>query len=652
MKIRNRAICKLIFLLFLNTGVMAQSGIRLLSPDKKIQVNVEAGNTGILYQIKVDGGQILKPSKLSLQLQNGLNICGNVILRSQELTKHSDAWENNLGKNRLIKDQYNELKLHLLEVENKLLFDVVFRVYNDGVAFRYKFYKQSGIDTLRIQSENDQFAFSSDYDAFMGHHQGYKFQGPQEWVFENRKLSSIQPDSVVGLPLVVKTPTAWIAVAEADLLDWAGMWINADTGAREKGVTLVSSLAPHLQKSGCVDVALPHLSPWRVLMIGRTPGKLIESNIISNLSTPSRIGKAVWVKPGLMAWDHWWSGGVKMNTAMIKQYIQLAADMHWPYQLIDWQWYGPFNNQTADITKVTPEVDMQELLKFAKNRGVRLWVWLHWTDVARNNAYEKAFALYEKWGLAGVKIDFMERDDQEMVNWYERITKCAAAHHLMVNFHGAYKPTGLERTYPNQVTREGIMGNEYNIWSRNINAKHKLTLPFTRFLTGPADFTPGGFLNRQPEAFQADSAKGTEVQGTRAAQLALFVIYNSPVTVACDLPGHYYDQPGADFLKIVPTTWDETHVMNGRIGEYLVEARRKNKDWFIGGMTNEHSRQFDLPLNFLAVGKYKLTVWQDADDSGKNAEHMTITTKIVSRYNHLKIDMVRNGGYVAQLVKL
>jgi len=628
---------------------MAKSGIRLLSPDKKIQVSVEAGNAGVLYQVNVDANQILKPSKLNLQLQNGLNICGSVILRSQEFGRHSDVWENNLGKNRLIKDQYNELTLHLQEVASKLLFDVIFRAYNDGVAFRYKFYKQNGTDTLKIQSENNQFAFAGDYYAFMGHHQGYKSQGPQEWEFENRKLSSIQPDSVVGLPVVVKTPAAWVAIAEADLLDWAGMWITAD--AKGKQGTLLSSLAPHLQKTGCVDIATPQSSPWRVLMIGRTPGKLIESNIISNLSTPSRIGEASWVKPGIMAWDHWWSGGVKMNTAVIKQYIQLAADMHWPYQLIDWQWYGPFNNPIADITKVAPEVDMEEVLKFAKSHDVRLWVWLHWTDVARNNTYEKAFGLYEKWGLAGVKIDFMERDDQEMVNWYETITKCAAAHHLMVNFHGAYKPTGLERTYPNQVTREGIMGNEYNIWSRNITARYKLTLPFTRFLTGPADFTPGGFLNRQPEAFRTDSGV-TEVQGTRAAQLALFVIYNSPVTVACDLPDHYYNQPGADFLKIVPATWDETHVKNAKIGEYLVETRRKSKDWFIGGMTDEQSREFDLPLDFLSKGKYKLSVWQDADDSGKNAEHLTVTTKIVTRYDRVKIKMVRNGGYVAQLEKL
>lgn len=651
---KNKNISNVIFtiLIFINNAALAKPESRLFSPDHKIQVSAIAGKNGIIYSVSVDNHQVLAPSKLSLKLVDGLDICGNVAQFGHQFSHHDGTWENDLGKSKIVKDHYNALTFHLEEVKSKLIFDVIFRAYNDGVAFRYRFYKQNGVDTIKIQSENNQFAFPGDYEAFMGHNPGYKFQGPEEWEFENKKISNIRRDSVIGLPLVIKTPAAWVAIAEADLLDWSGMWISAEPEAKVKQITLISSLTPHLQKKGCVDVAVPHFSPWRVLMIGRTPGKLIESNIISNLSTPSRIGKASWVTPGIMAWDHWWSGGVKMNTAAIKEYIQLAADMHWPYQLIDWQWYGQFNNPAADITNVAPDVSMKEVLNFAKSHGVRLWVWIHWTDVARNNAYEKAFALYEKWGLAGVKIDFMERDDQEMVNWYEKITACAAAHHLMVNFHGAYKPTGLERTYPNQVTREGIMGNEYNIWSRNINAKHKLTLPFTRFLTGPADFTPGGFLNRQPEVFRTDSTGGTEVQGTRAAQLALFVIYNSPVTVACDRPDHYYNQAGVDFLKIVPTTWDKTHVLKGQIGKYLVEARLKQNDWFIGGMTDEHPRRFDLPLNFLSAGKYKLTVWQDAADSGTNGEHLNITTKIVTSDDRVAINMARNGGYVAHIEKL
>jgi len=640
-----------LFLLLINSRLLAATDFKLYSPDNKIQANITTGRNGVFYSVKIDNRQIVNLSELNLQLQNGLNICSGATLTGQLRNSSNTVWENRLGKNRYVSNHYNEIILHFVQPQNKLPFDIIFRAYNDGVAFRYRFVKFSAGDTLKIRAERSHFNFADDYSAYMGYNQGYKFGGPQEWEFKNRILSSIKPDSVVGLPLVVKTSAAWVAVTEADLLDWAGMWITADANKDGSSINLVSSLAPHIQKPGCVDITTPHASPWRVLMIGRDAGKLIESNIILNLSTPSVIGNASWVKPGISAWDHWWSGGTIMNTAVIKQYIQLAADMHWPYQLIDWQWYHAFNTPGADITDVNPALNIDEVLNFAKQKGVRLWVWLYWKDVDKNDAYKKAFALYEKWGLAGVKIDFMERDDQEMVNWYEKITKCAAEHHLMVDFHGAYKPTGFERTYPNQITREGVMGNEYNIWTPLITTKHKLTLPFTRLLTGPADFTPGGFLNRQPEKFLADS-NNAEVQGTRTAQLALFVVYNSPYTVACDRPEHYYNQPGADFLKIVPTTWDETHVLKGEIADYLIEARRKGDDWFIGGMAGEKERQFDIPLNFLSAGKYKITIWQDAADSGENAEHLDTSTKIVSRLDHLNINMVRNGGYVAHIEKL
>jgi alpha-glucosidase len=340
-----------------------------------------------------------------------------------------------------------------------------------------------------------------------------------------------------------------------------------------------------------------------------------------------------------------------MNTATIKQYIQLAADMGWPYQLIDWQWYGPYNKPTANITTVNPDVDLDEVRRFAKEKNVRLWLWLYSSDVDRNIDCNTAFALYEKWGIAGIKIDFMDRDDQEMVNWYEKIAKAAAEHHLMLDFHGAYKPTGLERTYPNQITREGILGNEYNRWSNRVTTTHKISLLFTRLLTGPGDFTPGGFINRQPELFKVDS-KAAEVQGTRASELALFVLYNSPIIVACDHPDHYRNQPGIDFLKIVPTVWDETKMLKADVANYAVMARRSGKDWFIGALTNNNDRQFTIPLNFLNKGQYKLTVWKDAPDSKINAEHLDSEERMVTSSNQLNIEMVRNGGYVARLQKI
>jgi alpha-glucosidase len=324
--------------------------------------------------------------------------------------------------------------------------------------------------------------------------------------------------------------------------------------------------------------------------------------------------------------------------------------MGWPYQLIDWQWYGPFNKPDSDITKVNPVLDMDEIRKFAKDRKVRLWVWLYYSDVDRNDAYKKAFALYEQWGIAGVKIDFMDRDDQEMVNWYEKITQAAAEHHLMVNFHGAFKTSGFNRTFPNQITREGILGNEYNRWSTRVTPEHKLTLPFTRFLEGPADFTPGGFLNRQPTQFKPDG-KMAEVQGTRAAELALFIAYDSPLCCVCDRPSHYEGQPGTGFLKIVPTVWDETRVLQAEVAHHLIIVRRSSQDWFMAGLTDSNPRTDIVKLDFLKKGRWRMRLWKDAAESNVHAELLENEERVVTPGDLLNVNLAPAGGFVAWLTR-
>ncbi len=502
------------------------------------------------------------------------------------------------------------------------------------------------MESFVLDRELTEFGFAANHTCYAGQ-QEKGFQGAQEWEFRPGKLADIKPESIIGLPLLIRTPAAWVAVTEADLRDWAGMWIaSAPSGADPShGVTLTAKLAPRKDGEGLVKGRTPHDSPWRVLMIG-TPGQLVESDLTVNLSAPGQLADTSWIRPGMMAWDHWWSGDVKMDTATIEEYIQLAADMGWPYQLIDWQWYGEFNKPDSDITRVNPAVDMNEVRRFARERGVRLWLWLYWTDVDRDDAYKKAFALYQQWGIAGVKIDFMDRDDQEMVNWYEKITRAAAEHRLMVNFHGAFKTSGFNRTFPNQVTREGILGNEYNRWSSRVTPEHKVTLPFTRFLAGPADFTPGGFLNRQPGQFKADP-RMAEVQGTRSAELALFVVYDSPLACVCDLPSHYRNQPGADFLRIVPTVWDDTRVLDAEVASHIVVARRSGKQWFLGALTDSNARETTVRLDFLGKGRWKMRLWKDAADSAVNAEHLEVDERRVIPGESLTIRMAPAGGCVA-----
>jgi alpha-glucosidase len=259
--------------------------------------------------------------------------------------------------------------------------------------------------------------------------------------------------------------------------------------------------------------------------------------------------------------------------------------------------------------------------------------------------------MYAQWGIAGLKIDFIDRDDQWAVKWYEDVARVAAQNHLLIDFHGAFKPTGLERTWPNQITREGIQGNEYNKWSAKETPEHKATLPYTRGLAGPADFTPGGFLNRQPSQFQIVHAN-TEVQGTRSSELAMFLLIQSPFIVACDSPDHYKNadgsyQPGMDFLKGLPTVWDETRGLAGEVGKYIVEARRNGNKWYLAAVSNSEARQLPVPLSFLGKGAWNVTLWQDAPDSGENAEHLVKEEKTVRSTDTLDLKLAPAGGMVA-----
>jgi alpha-glucosidase len=622
--------------------------VSVRSPDGTIEMTIR-GNGPLTYSVSVDGRAVLAESSLGLTFQEGTMLGANARLVSVERRQSDTTWENNLGKRRTVRDRHNEVRAVFAEQSGRL-FEIVVRAFDDGIGFRYVLpaAPRAATQEFVLEEERTQFAFPGNDLCYVGENENtgkpsnpIGYVGSQESEYKPMRLGDLPTDQVRMLPLLVKTPAAWVLLTESDLEDWAGMWVNrAAVADHGDTVTLRARLAPRRDGQGLVKSTFPRRSPWRTIVIARQPGRLIESNLVLNLASPCALADTSWIQPGIASWD-WWSQMTQPSTATFKELIQFSADMGWPYVLLDAGW-----SSRNSILQGNRGVDMEELLTFAKERKVRLWLWLHWTSVDRNDAYREAFPLYEQWGIAGVKIDFMNRDDQDMVNWYEKITKAAAAHHLLVNFHGAFKPTGMIRTYPNQITREGILGNEYNRWSARVTPEHKTTLPFTRLVAGPADFTPGGFLNRQLDDFQFN-VRPTQVQGTRCAELALFVCLESPIIHACDHPSHYRDQPGLDFLKIVPTVWDDTRALDGAVGEHVVIVRRHGRQWFLGALTDRQARDIPVKLDFLGPGSWTLRLWKDAPDSGTVSEHLATERRVVTAADELTLHLARAGGAVA-----
>ncbi len=638
-----KSIKTLIFILLYPVFILA-SDYNIVSPDGKINVVVQVGDE-LKYAVQFANNKVIEPSSISFTFEQAPPIGENLAVVSTKQNTVDETWNPVLKRFESVRNHYNSLLIELKEEKfpHRLL-NLEFRIYNDGVAFRTIFPEQFTTHEYAMTDELTRFNFPESFTCWAVNYGSYTTSQEKEH-FE-RKLNDITSEMIIGLPMTVKlNEKCYAAITEADIENYAGMYLKTVSG--QNGQNLRIALSPRkdqTEKGTKVLFKTPHKTPWRVIMLAETPGKLVESEIITNLNDPCEISDPTWIKPGISAWDHWWSGEVKMEQPVIYEYIDLAAKMGWPYMLIDWQWYGPFNQKNADIKKVAPQLNMPEILQYAKSKNVRCWLWLYNTDVDRGN-FEEACALYEKWGIAGIKIDFMDSDDQDMVNWYHRVVKTAAKYHLMVDFHGAFKPDGWQRTYPNLVTREGVLGNEYNKWSLRITPEHLCTLPFTRMLAGPMDFTPGGFLNRNPDKFQ--NGTPANVLGTRAATLAQFVIFDSPFMVACDHPKNYYGQVGEEFLAKVQSVWDDTKVLNGAVSEYITMARRSGKTWFLGTMTNSFERELEVKLDFLGEGSYKMTSFADTDKTKENAEIAEKKVTSVKKGDVVKIKMVPGGGYAA-----
>jgi alpha-glucosidase len=404
---------------------------------------------------------------------------------------------------------------------------------------------------------------------------------------------------------------------------------------------LVAERAPYLAKT-----AGKRVFPWRVLMIAAKDGDLIESPMIYRLAKPST-GDFSWVRPGKVAWD-WWNDlnlrGVGfqagVNTATYKYFIDFAAANGIEYVILDEGWY-----KLGDLLSVVPDVDLDAILAHARAKNVGIILWVVWKTL--DDQFGPAMEQFTKWGVKGLKVDFMQRDDQRMVNYYYKVASEAAKRHFLVDFHGAYKPTGLYRTFPNVLTSEGVKGLENSKWSRDVTPEHDVTIPFTRMAMGPMDYTPGAMVNGGLKNFQAIFNQPMS-QGTRCHQLGMYVVYESPLQMLSDTPTNYQREPEClTFLSRVPTTWDETRVLEAKIADYVIVARRKGLDWYLGAMTDESQREFTLDLSFLEDRPYDVTIWQDGVNADRDGNDYAIVKKSLTKTERLPVRLAAGGGWVA-----
>ena len=649
--------CRLFILSIIATlPVFAQKKIQISSPDGNIRYSFRVENKKAIYDLSFKGKSIIENSELGLSFTDG-GFNGNIRMGKPVYREADENYELVVGKTKSVHDHYKEVLIPLEQTTTSpKKINLVIRIFNDGLAFRYEYPSQNNWSSFILTDERSEFRLTGNpvvHTLFLPN-----FTSSHEGKYSTISFHDIKEDTLMDMPALFEFPEhIYLAITEAALLDYAGMYLTKENGILR---SMLSPL-PH-QTSIKVKAVLPHNSPWRVLMISDRIGALIESNIITDLNAPCAIKDVSWIKPGKTTFP-WWNGNVVPDTLNApgnnfvtqQYYIDFCARNGLEYHsVVEYglhQWYmddgisfqpGPHSDPTTPV----PGLDMKEVCDYAKTRGVDIRVWVHWA--ALYPKLDTAFAIFEKWGLKGMMVDFMDRDDQEMVNIQTEILQKAAAHHLHIQFHGAYKNTGLSRTYPNEFTREGTLNYETNKWSRDATPDHDINFPFTRMLAGSTDYHLGGF-RAVPDSLYVIQYTKPLMMGTRCHMLAMYVVLENYLGMVCDYPAAYEGQPGFEFLRSVPTVWDETKVLDAKVCEYIVIARRKNNDWYIGTITNHEPRQLQIPMNFLSTGNYSAEIYTDAPDTRQYPNHLNKETRILTNADTVSIHIAAGGGSVMHL---
>jgi len=631
------------------------------SPNGEIVVNIEAGNK-LQWSVQHKGQQIIAPSAISLTLQSGEVLGDNAKIKPKSESVKTTINTINFVQTE-IDDIYNQLTLNC-----KGDFGVIFRAYDDALAYRF-FTKMDGEIIIKYEEAN--YNFTDDHEAFIPMQWDYRagkiFNSSFENIYKEIKLSQFPKDSLAFLPVLVDVgQNKKVELFEVDLEDYPGMYVDLNqTGKGFKGV-----FAPYpleIESGGYNNINLIPTKradyiaktkgtrnfPWRAVVISEQDKDLLNSYIVQKLASPSRIKDISWIKAGQVAWDWWNAMNISQvdfkagkNTDTYKYFIDFAAKYKVPYILLDGGW-----NERGDLTKARAQINLEELIAYGNQKGIGIIVWCSWMDIMSQK--EIAIPFYEKVGVKGMKIDFVDRDDQLAVTSTYDIAKLAAEHHLLVDYHGIFKPTGLQRTYPNVVGYEGVYGLENFKWAKDFDApRYCVTLPFIRNQAGPMDYTSGAMRNTNKENYRPVN-DNPMAMGTRVNQMAQFIVFEVPLQMLSDNPTIYMrEHECTDFITKVPTTFDETIPLDGKVAEYLSIARRKDQVWFVGAMTNWSPRELTIDLSFLGEGEYMAEIFKDGVNADRDATDYSTEVITVNSGDKLEAVLMNGGGWVARIFAL
>lgn len=650
-------------LLLSSTILNAQKSksFEIKSPDGIITLKLEAGQK-MIWSIQHEGQQIIAPSTISMQLEGGIVLGDNAKITATKTEKIDQVITAINYKKSTIPDRYNQLTINCKDD-----YGLIFRVYNDGAAYRF-FTKKKG--EIVVNNEEANFNFTDDYKAFipfMWDYRGGKiFNSSFEALYREINISQFLNDSLAFLPVLVDVGNnKKVVILEADLEEYPGMYLNINqTRKGFMGVYAPYPLEAQLGGFGGINnipikradyiakTSGTRTFPWRAIAISQNDKELLDNDIVQKLASPPRLADVSWIKPGQVAWDWWNNWNIShvdfkagINTPTYKYYIDFAAVNKIRYIIMDGGW-----SESLDLTKVKPEINLQEIIEYGRQKGVDVILWASWYAVTQQ--MDKVFPLYSKMGVKGFKIDFVDRDDQLAVASTYVIAKKAAEYHLLVDYHGVFKPTGLQRTYPNVIGYEGVKGLENVKWAVEDAPRYAVSIPFIRMMAGPMDYTPGAMRNAVRTNFRPIGSNPMS-QGTRCHQLAMYVVYEAPLQMLSDNPTIYMkEQECTDYITKIPTTFDETVPLDGKVGEYAAIARRKGNTWYVGAMSDWDARDITLDFSFLGDGMYETVVFKDGINADREATDYTKEVIKISSRDTLKIHLAPGGGWAAIINRL